>query len=91
MPLVRYNYSFIKKAELTGKKLNQIKLYLADNTTYTTHIINDQDVAQMHADLLNDLIKPKLPPAEPILDNNNQDDRGESQLIEGADGIWRFK
>ena len=24
-------------------------------------------------------------------DNNDQDDKNESQLIEGADGIWRFK
>jgi phage FluMu protein Com len=56
MPLVRYNYSFIKKAEPTGKKLNQLKLYLSDNTTYITKFsAGKADVVQMHADLLNSL------------------------------------
>ena len=56
MPLVRYNYSFIKKAEPTGKKLNQLKLYLSDNTTYITNFATGKaDVVQMHADLLNSL------------------------------------
>ena len=56
MPLVRYNYNFIKKAEPTGKKLNQLKLYLSDNTTYTTSFAAGKvDVVQMHADLLNSL------------------------------------
>jgi uncharacterized Zn finger protein (UPF0148 family) len=56
MPLVRYNYSFIKKAEPTGKKLNQLKLYLSDNTTYITKFsAGKADVVRMHADLLNSL------------------------------------
>ena len=56
MPLVRYNYSFIKKAEPTGKKLNQLKLYLSDNTTYITKFsAGKADVVQMHANLLNNL------------------------------------
>ena len=56
MPLVRYNYNLIKKAEPTGKKLNQLKLYLSDNTTYTTSFAAGKvDVVRMHADLLNSL------------------------------------
>lgn len=56
MPLVRYNYSFIKKAEPTGKKLNQLKLYLADNTIRTSDFsTGNADVVKKHADVLNSL------------------------------------
>jgi len=52
-PLVRYDYNFIKKVEPTGKKL---KLYLSDNTTYSTNNTQiNQQATQMHADLLNKL------------------------------------
>ena len=94
-------YEKIKKVV---KRKNIIKIFLFSETMIDLDLSSLEDydydgffdrlcqLAQILAEINSGVASLGVEGLEEInSDNNDQDDKNESQLIEGADGIWRFK